>query len=145
MNISISLRIGVILLKPVLTVIAFVIAAGLGAQLSKATTGRIYFGASIAYVFQISMIVPVWYSANFGWRIAAASAGIAAGFGTWVISLFVESSDIALSSTMIGFIRAGAIVVSLVACVSILRIGRVRNGREAESAILTRSSPTHLG
>ena len=99
----------------------------------------------------LSTIVPVWYGAPFGWRIAAASAGIAAGVGTWLISLSVVLSDIylllgaALSSKIIGFVRTAAIGVSLLVCVSILRAGRLRSGGEAARAIPARSFPPGVG
>lgn len=123
-------KIGIVAFKSGLTVVAIVVAAGLSGNFSKSITGLNYASLSMSYIFMMGMIVPIWYGAPFGWRIAAASVGIAAGVSTWLLSLFVGSSDIALSSRMIGFVRAGAIVVSLVVCVSILRVGRLRKGRD---------------
>ena len=122
-------KIGIVALKIGLTVVVFVIAAGLGSRLSKAITGLNYAATSMPYIFLTCMIIPIWYGAPIWWRIAAASGGIAAGVSTWLISLFVGSSDIAMSSQMIGGIRSGAIIVSLVVCVLILRAGRLRNKR----------------
>jgi hypothetical protein len=134
-------KIGIVVFKSGLTVVAFVIAAGLAGKFNKEIAGLNYASPSIAYIFMLGMIVPIWYGAPFGWRIAAASAGIAAGVGTWLISLSVGLSDIALSSKIIGFVRTAAIGVSLLVCVSILRAGRLRKGGDAARAIPARSFP----
>ncbi len=122
-------KIGIVASKIALTVVALVFAAGLAGKFSKVIVGLNYGSMSMASVLIISMIIPIWYGAPIRWRIAAPAAAIAAGLGTWLISLFVGSSDIASTSQMIGIIRAGSIIVSLVVCVSILRVGRLREGR----------------
>ena len=115
--------------KIALTFVAFVFAAGLAGKFSTVVIGLNYGSIAMANMLSISMIIPIWYGAPIWWRIAASAAAIATGLGTWLISLFVWSSDIALMSQMIGIIRAGSIFVSLVVCVSILRVGRSRKDR----------------
>jgi len=111
-------KIGIILFKLMLTVVAFLMAAGIGGKLSKAISSESYTSVSMAYVFMISAIIPIWYRAPTRWRFSAVGAGIAAGVITWAVSLFVGSS------VLVGFFRAGAIVVSLVICVLVIHKGR---------------------
>ena len=118
------LRAGTIALKIALSIVLFVVAAGVAGKLGKGITGRPYSPVSLAYIFEISMIVPIWYRSSIVHRFTAAFAGIVAGLGAWMISFFTITDDIALSSQNIALVRTGAIIVALVVCVAVLRHGR---------------------
>ena len=114
-------------LKVVLSIVLFLVGGGVADALLGVLSSRIYGSLSLATVLQVSMITPVWVPSPVPWRFVAALAALAAGIGTWMLSGFSYSSDIDMQSAIVGFISAGAAVVSLGVSLWLLRVGRSRS------------------
>ena len=128
MNKSSGKKFGIILLKVILSLVVFAFVLGAGGKFGKALSGSSYTSVSMGWIFVLSTITPIWIGGTVGktigvngasvlWRMLAASGGLISGILTWSISLFVSSS------TFIGGLRSGAILVSVLVLISILRMG----------------------
>lgn len=109
-----------------LSFIAFIFAAGLAGKLSKGILDLNDAVPSIEYIFIISMIIPIWYSAPIWRRVAAAVVAIVAGLATWAVSYVVflaQWPDPTLAALVIYGFRATAILVSYIVCTLMLRFG----------------------
>ena len=121
----------IIVAKVLITLVAFVLAAGTSAKLSRGVFGATYTSESLTYVILTSLVVPVWYYSPILWRLLAAAMAMAVGLAVKMSPLFVQQLDARDYSVLVGSSGIAAMAASVVVCLFILKWGRSRGRRSA--------------
>ena len=89
--------------------------------LYKDMLGHTYGSPSLPIIFLLGSIIPIWMTGTIVRRIVAIISAVIAGIIVWAIPDLMSIDDPVTFSNFVGVFRSGAMIVSEIVAVAIMR------------------------